>query len=209
MISALFRNDEVVSLTREQATKDNVLRTIKNGTHLHLALHGQADYLTSGGLSASLSLAGGELMQVEEVFQLGLSARVVVASACQTALLQGGHMTEEVLSLATAFLGAGAASVVASLWPVDDMATALLMSRFYEELLFGHSQDDPAGSLRSAQQWLRAVTTQEIEAYVRDRPKLQAAESVRRPGEARLGDRSLCKPYASPVYWAPFVAYGA
>ena len=56
-------------------------------------------------------------------------------------------------------LAAGSACVIASLWPVDDAATALLMSKLYDEL----SEDDLRApeALRRAQLWLRSLTADE------------------------------------------------
>jgi CHAT domain-containing protein len=74
----------------------------------------------------------------------------------------GAHeIADEVLSLATILIGAGAAGVVASLWAVNDYATAVLMSRFYEFLANG----EPAPrALRNAQLWLRDLSDTEAGA---------------------------------------------
>ncbi len=69
------------------------------------------------------------------------------------------------LTLGTMFLAAGAAGVVSTLWSIDDFATALLMSRFYE-LLREDTFSDPGEALRGAQLWLRSVTWAEEEAYL-------------------------------------------
>jgi CHAT domain-containing protein len=77
-----------------------------------------------------------------------LSADLVVLSACQTALgkdIQG----EGLVSLTRAFMYAGAPRVVASLWKVDDVATAELMKRFYRGVL--REGLGPAAALRAAQ----------------------------------------------------------
>jgi hypothetical protein len=72
---------------------------------------------------------------------------LVVLSACQTQLgqLSAG---DEVVGLTRAFMFAGAPTVVASLWSVDDAATALLMERFYGHLQTGLGK---SAALRQAQ----------------------------------------------------------
>jgi CHAT domain-containing protein len=76
----------------------------------------------------------------------------VVLSACQTAL--GKEVRGEgLLGLTRAFMYAGAPRVVATLWPVPDVATAELMKRFYRAMLVDHVP--PAAALRQAQESLR------------------------------------------------------
>jgi CHAT domain-containing protein len=91
-------------------------------------------------------------LEAHEVFGLQLSADLLVLSACETGL--GSGLRHDVppgddwVGLVRAFLYAGARSVVASLWRVDDQATAILMERFYTGLESGRSK---ARSLADAQ----------------------------------------------------------
>lgn len=121
---------------------------------LHIAAHGQLN--AAAPLFSRLVLAGDDdldtardgMLEVREVFGLDLhQASLVVLSACQTelgALSRGDDM----VGLSRAFLYAGAPTVVASLWKVDDAATAALMSGFYAQLDHGLG---PAAALRAAQ----------------------------------------------------------
>lgn len=87
-------------------------------------------------------------LRLQEIYNLRLAADLVVLSACQTAL--GKEIRGEgLVGLTRGFLYAGAARVVASLWNVNDVATAELMSRFYKRLLQGGER--PAAALRGAQ----------------------------------------------------------
>jgi CHAT domain-containing protein len=88
------------------------------------------------------------LLRLAEIYNLRLPAEVVVLSACQTAL--GKEIRGEgLIGLTRGFMHAGAARVVASLWPVDDLATAELMTRFYRGMLKEGRR--PAAALRAAQ----------------------------------------------------------
>ena len=87
-------------------------------------------------------------LRVHEIYNLQLPAEVVVLSACQTAL--GKRIKGEgLVGLTRGFFYAGAERVVASLWQVDDLATAELMRRFYRGMLKEGLR--PAAALRAAQ----------------------------------------------------------
>jgi CHAT domain-containing protein len=85
-------------------------------------------------------------LEVHEVFALDLHARLVVLSACQTALGAGSFADvpagDDWVGLVEGFLYAGAANVMATLWPVEDRTTASLMERFYTELAAGRSESE-------------------------------------------------------------------
>jgi CHAT domain-containing protein len=98
----------------------------------------------------------GKLTQALDYYRqallLNLNADVVVLSACQTALgkdIKG----EGLVGVTRGFMYAGAPRVVASLWKVDDRATAKLMKRFYTGMLKDGLR--PAAALRAAQVSMR------------------------------------------------------
>ena len=74
-------------------------------------------------------------MTMKDVLETGLRARLVVLSCCHTA--RGKVMAEGVVGIARAFLGAGARSVVVTLWAIDDEGTLEFMSFFYDALAKG------------------------------------------------------------------------
>jgi CHAT domain-containing protein len=87
--------------------------------------------------------------RLQDVYSMKLSADLVVLSACQTAL--GKQIRGEgLVGLTRGFFYAGAARVAASLWNVDDNASAKLMERFYRKML-GPEKMPPAAALRAAQ----------------------------------------------------------
>lgn len=88
-------------------------------------------------------------LRLYDIYNMNLSAELVVLSACQTALgkdIKG----EGLVGLTRAFMYAGASRIVASLWRTEDRATAVLMNRFYESMLAGNGMS-PAAALRKAQ----------------------------------------------------------
>jgi CHAT domain-containing protein/Tfp pilus assembly protein PilF len=87
-------------------------------------------------------------LRLHDIFNLKLPADLVVLSACQTGL--GKEIKGEgLIGLTRGFMYAGAARVMASLWKVDDEATAELMKRFYEAML--KNDQRPGEALRTAQ----------------------------------------------------------
>ncbi len=95
---------------------------------LHLATHAMADPLDP--TTSALVLADGRL-PLPELFALAVRPQLVVLSACETGVGQLYGASESLTSLSWGFAYAGAASTIATLWRVDDAATAALLTRFY------------------------------------------------------------------------------
>jgi CHAT domain-containing protein len=121
---------------------------------VHFATHGVLDSRTPALSGIVLSLVDRQgrpvdgFLRLWDIYNLHLPAELVVLSACQTAL--GKEIRGEgVVGLTRGFMYAGAARVVASLWQVDDVATAELMSLFYKGVL--KENLPPAAALRAAQ----------------------------------------------------------
>lgn len=140
----------VQPLLGEAATEGTVREHATQASILHLAAH--ATYNPHNPLYSAILLAsdGGNdgRLEVQEVYSLDLAhTDLVVLSACETQL---GELStgDELVGLTRAFFFAGAPSIVATLWSVDDEATALVMERFYTHLNEGMSK---AGALRQAQ----------------------------------------------------------
>jgi CHAT domain-containing protein len=142
---------------------------------------------------------------------------LVVLSACDTQ--RGQRQGDTVMSLPLGFFFAGARTVVASLWKVDDTATALLMVRFYENLLGTGSQSAPlpkAEALREAKQWLRGLSWEETRGLCaahqlalpdgqdRGEPGTIKAEDVGSDGSSPPAQH----PYEHPYYWSAFILVG-
>jgi CHAT domain-containing protein len=121
---------------------------------IHFATHGllNSDHPELSGLILSLYAPSGAkvdgFLRMHEIYNLRLSADLVVLSACQTGV--GKEIKGEgLVALTRGFMYAGARRVVASLWKVDDASTAALMQDFYRCLL--KEGRSPADALRQAQ----------------------------------------------------------
>lgn len=133
------------------ATESEVVVHGGRNNILHLAAHGK--YNAANPLFSTIYLAADDAndgrLTVQEIYELDLNSatNLVTLSACET---QVGEFSagDEVVALNRAFLYAGTPSVIASLWNVNDEATALLMERFYTHWRNGLSK---AAALRQAQ----------------------------------------------------------
>jgi CHAT domain-containing protein/tetratricopeptide (TPR) repeat protein len=191
---------------------------------LHLATHAIPDrerYLQSALLLSQdrlpdpleQALAGrepedGRLTAQHILESWQLDAELVTLSACQTALGRPGG-GEGYLGFSQALLLAGAQSLVVSLWPVDDEATALLMVRFYQNLLGrrpGLARPLPkAPALAEAKRWLRGLSADEAERLGRGLAGAERVGAAQGPPRRAAG---AARPYAHPHYWSAFILVG-
>ena len=123
---------------------------------IHLACHGV--FRSTNPLASALQLGDGWLTAQDVLDEdLGLRGATVVLSACSAG--RGADEVPDPLGLTWACLAAGAQSVIAALWPVDDAVTAQLMARFYRDLARGM---DPEAALSRAR---RAVARHHPHPY--------------------------------------------
>jgi CHAT domain-containing protein len=142
-------------LTGDEATEADLKRLPLSAFRvLHFALHSTIDDefpdRSALVLSANRDNKEDDLLQAREIASLGLNAELVTLSACDA----GAGTIEGIAgmnSLVQAFLMAGSRSVVASVWPAEDMFTAALMRRFYANLRQGF---DKAAALTLAKREL-------------------------------------------------------
>jgi CHAT domain-containing protein len=232
-VSRLFRTATV--LKGPEASKPNLDKLAAEGRlgqfrYLHFATHGVLDELSPMRSALILAqdqlpdplaqvLAGqpaddGRLTAAQLLRGWRLDAELVTLSACYTGLgkYSGG---EGYLGFSQALFLSGARSLVLSLWQVDDASTALLMTRFYENLLGARADRKPmskAQALAEAKTWLRGLKAEEAEQVAggllrgldteqaRGKRVAQPAKQPGRPGPTH--------PYAHPYYWSGFVLIG-
>ena len=145
-------------------------------------------------------------VSVSEI-QLGweLKADLVTLSACDTALGRdaGG---DGFVGFTQVLLLSGARSVCLSLWKVDDRATSLLMTRFYQNWLGtrpGHPPMSKAEALHEAKQWLRTSTREEATHAMEQISRGSVRNKAMAPAIP-----APAHPYEHPYYWAGFILVG-
>ena len=131
----------VEPLIGKNATKEQVLSRLNSVSLVHIAAHGSAK---RGEILLSPNPGSSEppekkdfLLTMTDVLNAKLDAKLVVLSCCHSG--RGKIKAEGVVGIARAFLGAGARSVIASLWAIDDEATLTFMEHFYKHLVKGQS----------------------------------------------------------------------
>jgi CHAT domain-containing protein len=239
-IAALFPSGQVTTLLGPDATESKLQQlaqagALKSYRFLHLATHGKANpsvalssavFLaaeperpasSSADLTALESAPDGQITAEQIVRTWELDADLVVLSACESGLgrYAGG---EGYLGFAQALFVKGARSLVLSQWKVDDQATALLMTRIYQNLLGrrpGLSTPLPkAAALDEAKRWLRELTVDEVgtELAALDRgtvrPRVEEVDGPAPRAAASAPKPAGVRPYAHPYYWAAFILIG-
>jgi CHAT domain-containing protein len=168
----------------------------------HLSCHGF--FNLQSPLESSLFLANGERLTLGEIFALTLNqCRLVTLSACESGLTDFTSLSDEYIGLPSGFIYAGSPNVVSSLWKVDDISTAMLMIRFYQNLKAGSTV---AIALNTAQIWLRDSTQSQLLVWSQ---KLPFAEVLKQEIKESLDWFDADEqPFAQPHYWAAFCAVG-
>jgi CHAT domain-containing protein/Tfp pilus assembly protein PilF len=153
-IFALAPKNKAIRALDFDADREKLLKTdLSKYRIIHFATHGilHSEHPELSGIVLSLVNEKGEpvngFLRLNEIYNMNLNADLVVLSACQTAL--GKEVRGEgLIGLTRGFMYAGSPRVVASLWKVDDVATAELMKIFYQKML--KEKMRPAAALRAA-----------------------------------------------------------
>ena len=129
-------------LTGEDATKEAVLQRIGSVALIHIAAHGRPEtgeivLAPDPRWESDTPTEEDYIMKMSDIQSVKLRARLVVLSCCHSG--QGEVSSEGVVGMARAFLFAGARSVLASIWAIDDEATMMFMESFYQQFANGES----------------------------------------------------------------------
>jgi CHAT domain-containing protein len=231
LVAAYFKPTARIMFDQSSATPAAVLAALKDRSYWHFSTHGSfnwADARESGlMMKDEKELTVGRLLQEREA--LG-NPRLVVLSACESGLYDTHRNPDEFIGLPATFMELGAAGVVSTLWQVDDLATALLVARFYD-LHLDHKMP-PATALRKAQDWLRTASRAKLIAFGRAQStkaklapaqlsQLEASLKSRRRSGTRssfwnmlqdfaeaVEKRFQSYPFAHPYYWGGFIYTG-
>ncbi len=237
LVGSRFDGARRGALVQTEASPASVLAAIKSSDYWHFASHGFFD--RDDPKSSGLMMAGMQPLTIQMLMTAeGLKGpRLAVLSACETGIYDVKNNANEFVGLPSALLRLGAGGVISSLWPVNDLSTALLLARFYD--LHRGEDQPPVVALQRAQIWLRGATASELSAYAG-----QAIGEGRLPQEMAGGlqdainrgtaSRGLAtafarmlrgeagaaaedsggtldatqRPFANPYYWSGFILTG-
>jgi CHAT domain-containing protein len=165
--------------------------------HLHIA--GHAIFIAADPMSSYLRLGNDDNVDARALMEhLQLRGTVVVLNACMSGVSRIVS-DDEFLGLPRAFLYAGASTIVCTQHAVDDIAAAILMVFFYQNLALGFS---PAEALHQAQLTLREQDRNDIEQLLEQ--TYGPDERAKLPSLATYEQR----PFSHQRYWSPFIVIG-
>ena len=120
---------------RKDATETAFEKYGSSFNYIHFATHGRfnADAPLKSAILLAKDAESDGMLTVDKLYSSKLDADLVTLSACETGLGKIAN-GDDIVGLTRGFLYAGASSIVASLWKVDDLATADLMTRFYTNM---------------------------------------------------------------------------
>jgi CHAT domain-containing protein len=188
------------------ATRDAVLNSLPQYQVFHFAGHGRAVF--ENPQQSGLLMADSWLTITDFATRQLTTLRLAILSACETGVIDPKTPEEAHSLAAVGLLHSGIAGIIASLWTVNDLSTAMLMGQFYENWQGQHLS--PPEALRQAQIWLRDTTDEkkfalfnEIYQGQRNTPRLAKA-NAREFRKAVTFTNPAERKYAHPYYWAGF-----
>lgn len=242
-IATHFKNP--VTMKHENATYKKVVQRMPQFDILNFATHGfhvrgkkseseklikmsrasdirQMPHKQDPSFNAYLMLAGARNLTVRDIFtSLRLNrCHTAVLGACETGLVKLDQ-GDEYIGLPAAFLYAGAASVVSSLWAVESMATSILTTKWFDYFIKDGMSRRKA--LAKAQTYVRHLTNEELAHLVKDAiEKIESGACGIEPDSWEMDDEITtlkgllellnqepdANPYAHPFYWGGFMVTG-
>jgi tetratricopeptide (TPR) repeat protein len=140
-----------VMLCDSDASRDGALQALRRADVVHFAGHARS--LPDRPLDSGILLSGDEQLTVADLLFTLPSGhlKLMALTGCETAVM-GRRVPDESVSLAAGAVVAGAESAVSTLWPVSQVAAALICTRFYAH--WQKDPDHPAAALAAAQRWM-------------------------------------------------------
>ncbi|EDZ62305.1 hypothetical protein SMGD1_0645 [Sulfurimonas gotlandica GD1] len=192
-VETISKNMNSSKLLLGTDAKESIIKSIplEDYDYIHFATHGILGGEIPDMNEPALVLAKEEkedsLLSATEISKLKLNAKLVVLSACNSG--SGEYFRGEgATGIARAFKVAGSKEIIASLWPVDSLATEQLMKLFYENIAKGNSNSK---SLYFAK---KKLLTNSI-----------AGENTQRGLQKKSNETKVFEAYSNPYFWSAFI----
>jgi tetratricopeptide (TPR) repeat protein len=199
--------------TRRHKSQTTLPQVIAQLNQPHSVLHftGHGYYNFQQPLQSALALSQADRLTLNEIIKLDLSTYdLACLCAGETAIEGNQTITTEYIGIVSAFLYAGVAKVVSTLWTVESVASAVLMVGFHHRRLTGKPESQ---ALSEAKHWLRTASVAELSHwYQQQMDALPDDHSLRPWLRDRLDELATMKsdsiPYENPYFWAAFIITG-
>ncbi|NEO76954.1 CHAT domain-containing protein [Moorena sp. SIO4G3] len=209
VIKGYFNPADTDVLVENASTKAAIESKPLNTFHcIHFSCHGYFNYENPKKPPKFALILADSQLTLDTIFALKLEqCRLVTLSACETGLIDFNNTSDEYIGLPSGFLVAGSPAVVSSLWRVEDLSTALLMIKFYQNLREPMSL---AVALNQAQFWLRDATVQEFLDWAEQLTKQFNLDN----NFKEKVEEEFClypethNPFDNHYYWAAYCAIG-
>ena len=182
-----------------------------NQPHSVLHFTGHGYYNFKQPLQSALALSQADRLTLNEIIKLDLSPYdLACLCACETAIAGNQTITTEYIGIVSAFLYAGVAKIVSTLWTVESVASAVLMLEFHHRRLTGKPESQ---ALSEAKHWLRTASVAELSRWYQQQMDALPDDHSLRPWLCdRLDELATMKsasiPYENPYFWAAFTLTG-
>lgn len=209
MIAGVFPAERVRVLDVSTATKEAVAAGVRDADIVHFATHGRFD--SEDVARSGVALSDGQWLSLDDMQRLAFKdGALVFLSACKTARLKlAGRSTP--LGIVPSLFEGGASTVIATFWEVNDLSTALVAARFYDNWLV--RKLPKLDSLIEAMQWVRLMPADQARRIAEHPVDIRA---VRSPTSVLAGlkkifgpSNQISRPFTQEYYWGPFALYGA
>jgi CHAT domain len=176
-LQSLWPGDEFRWIRMEKVQQNHVIKELCDANYVVLSCHGKFAYWDQ--LNSGFSSEGHTFLSLNDLLNKKMlqNCRMVVAAACQSAYEDSPTTLDEGISLSMGLIYSGASGVLGALWNVDDLMTAIFITKFHEKLFEAYSNNEqlkPWKILCSIYRSLKNTSLDELQCYVEKVPTLSA-----------------------------------
>jgi len=212
LASAQFERDTIEHLFNGMCKRILTAKDMESlcADYWHFATHGRHN--TAYPIESYFELPDGKtkfhIVEFLKNESTSFPPRLVTLSACDLAADDFTDSSRDYNSFPNALFQVGALGTIASIWPVNDEASALLMMKFYDEHLT--NKKTPSKALKDSQNWLATSTAAELKKYIHSKTEIINNSSNNTTSLHNYLDNHEDQetPFSNPIDWAGFLHFG-